>query len=174
MCLAVNNFPPAMKEKKVRIGVISDTHLAGYDAKLKKIIDEHFIDVDIVIHAGDLVSLQVLDMFENKEVKAVCGNMDYPSVKEQLPDQLLFALNGFKIGVTHGWGSSGGIEERILTTIGKQDCIIYGHTHYPVCHKNHGVLFFNPGSPTDKRFSAHRTVGILEIDKDIQGRIIKI
>jgi uncharacterized protein len=163
-----------METKRIKIGVISDTHLQGGDEKLKKIIDEHFIDVDIIIHAGDLVDLRVLDIFAGKEVKAVCGNMDYPSVKEKLPEQLLFKIRGFKFGVIHGWGASAGIEERILAKTGKLDCIVYGHTHNPACHKSNGVLFFNPGSPTDKRFAAHRSIGILEIDKEITGRIINL
>lgn len=161
-----------METKKVKVGVISDTHLPGYDERLRKIVDEYFNDVDIIIHAGDLVDLRVLDIFEGKEVKAVCGNMDYPSVKEKLPDQLLFEIQGFKLGVIHGWGAPWGIEEKILAKTGKLDCIVYGHTHKPACHKKAGVLFFNPGSPTDKRFAAHRSIGILEIDKEVEGRII--
>ena len=163
-----------METKKVKVGVISDTHLPGYDDRLKKIIDTHFGDVDIIIHAGDLVDLRVLDIFAGKDVRAVCGNMDYPSVKEKLPNQLLFEINGFKFGVIHGWGAPWGIEEKILATIGNLDCIVYGHTHKPVCHKNAGVLFFNPGSPTDRRFAAHRSIGILEIDKGIVGRVINL
>lgn len=163
-----------MKVKKVKIGVISDTHLPGYDERLKKIVDKHFGDADIIIHAGDLVDLSVLDLFAGHEIKAVCGNMDYPSVKEKLPEQLFFEIRGFKFAVVHGWGAPAGIEERILAKTGKQDCIIYGHSHNPVCRQRGGVLFFNPGSPTDKRCAAHRSIGILEIDKDITGRIINL
>jgi uncharacterized protein len=161
-------------EKKVKIGVISDTHLYDYDEKLKKIITEHFSDADFIIHAGDLVDLRVLDMFAGKEVKAVYGNMDYFSVKEKLPEQLIFDVKGFKFGLIHGWGPPWNIEEKILAKIGRVDCIVYGHTHEPANHINDGILFFNPGSATDRRFAPHKTIGILEIDKDIQGRIIKI
>ena len=38
-----------------------------------------------------------------------------------------------------------------------------------------GVLFFNPGSPTDKVFAAYNSYGILEInDKKVEGKIVKI
>ena len=163
-----------MELKKVKIGVISDTHLSGYDKGLKKIVDEYFGDVDVIIHAGDLVDLCVLDVFAGCEIKAVCGNMDYPSVREKLPEQLFFEIRGFKFGVVHGWGAPEGIEERILAKTGKLDCIVYGHIHKPACHTSDGVLFFNPGSPTDKRFAAHKSIGILEIDKDVTGRIINL
>ncbi len=56
-----------MKQKTVRIGVVSDTHLSGFDENLKKNIDEHFSDVDLVFHAGDLVDLCVLDLFGDTE-----------------------------------------------------------------------------------------------------------
>jgi putative phosphoesterase len=163
-----------MRDTKIKIGVISDTHLAGADERLKKIIAEHFSDVNLILHAGDLVNLSVLDMFEDKEVKAVCGNMDYPSVKENLPEQLIFEIKGFKFGLIHGWGAPWGMEKKLLERLGKLDCIVYGHTHKPANHKIDDVLFFNPGSAVDRRFSASRTIGILEIDKDIQGRIINI
>jgi putative phosphoesterase len=163
-----------METKIIKIGVISDTHLRGYDEGLNKIISSHFSGVDFIIHAGDSVDLRALDIFTGYQVKAVSGNMDCSFVKEELPKELFFEIQGFKFGVTHGWGYPSGIEERILARIGKLDCIVYGHTHHPACHKKAGVLFFNPGSPTDKRFAAHRTIGILEIDKEITGRIINL
>jgi putative phosphoesterase len=163
-----------MRNEKFKIGVIADTHLSGYDKQLKKIVNGHFSDVDMIVHAGDLVDLSVLDIFAGKEVKAVYGNMDYPSVKEKLPDRLLLEIRGFKIGIIHGWGEPAGIEEKILAKLGRLDCIIYGHTHKPANHQNSGILFFNPGSPTDKRLAAHRSIGILEIDKKVSGRIINL
>jgi uncharacterized protein len=163
-----------MEDKVIKVGVISDTHLGGYDEKLKKVVDEHFRDVDFVIHAGDLVDLRLLDIFAGKEVKAVCGNMDYFSVREKLPDELLLEIKGFKLGVVHGWGSPEGVEAKILANFGRVDCIIYGHTHKPANHLTDGTLFFNPGSPTDQRFAAYRSLGILEIDNKVSGRIIKL
>jgi uncharacterized protein len=158
----------------MKIGVISDTHLANYDEKLKNLVAEQFRDVDLILHAGDIVALPVLDIFQGKELKAVYGNMDYPSVKEILPEQLIFEIQGFKFGLIHGWGAPEGIEEKLLKKINKVDCLVFGHTHRPVNHKIDDVLFFNPGSPTDKRFAPHRTLGILEVDKEINGRIINI
>jgi predicted phosphodiesterase len=56
-----------MKDNTVRIGVLSDTHVYGFNRDLKHIIDEHFSDVDLILHAGDLVDLSVLEL---------CGEMD--------------------------------------------------------------------------------------------------
>jgi len=163
-----------MEEKKVKVGVISDTHLTGYDDKLRKRVAEHFRDVDIILHAGDLVDLNVLDIFKGKEVKAVCGNMDSYSVKEKLPEYLLFEIKGFRFVLIHGWGSPRGIEEKILARYDNVDCIVYGHTHRPANYKKGKILFFNPGSAVDRYFASSRTIGILEIDKEVAGRIINI
>ena len=163
-----------MEKEKVTIGVISDTHLSGYDARLARIVAQHFKDVDFILHAGDLVDLRVLDIFAGKEVKAVSGNMDNMPVKDKLPEQLIFEIKGFKIGLIHGWGSPLGIEEKLLAKLGDVNCVVYGHTHKPSNYKENGILFFNPGSSMDKRFADTRTIGILEIDKEIEGRIISI
>ncbi len=73
----------------MKIGVISDTHLTSCDDRLTRLLKDHFRDVDLILHAGDLVDLRVLDAFAGKEVKAVCGNMDLPSVRQSLPKKLV-------------------------------------------------------------------------------------
>ena len=163
-----------MDEKKIKIGVISDTHLDDYDDKMRKSVAEYFSDVDMVLHAGDMIDLRVLKIFGGKEIRAVCGNMDNDSVREKFPDQLLFEIKGFKFLLIHGWGSPVDIEERISAGFKDVNCIVYGHTHKPANHRKDGVLFFNPGSAVERYVASSRTIGILEIDKDIEGRIINI
>lgn len=160
--------------KKVKIGVLSDTHISGFNENLKRAIDENFSDVDMIFHAGDLIDLKVLEMFEDKDVRAVCGNMDNQRVLQELPRQLTMMINGFKIGLIHGWGSPEGMEKKILAQMGRHDCIVFGHTHHSVNREIDGVYFFNPGSAMDKRFAPFCSVGILEIGNKIDGRIIKI
>jgi putative phosphoesterase len=163
-----------MNNKKVKIGVISDTHLEDYDDKMRKSVAEHFSDVDMILHAGDMVDLRVLKIFGGKEIKAVCGNMDNYSVREKFPEHLLFEIKEFKFLLIHGWGSPWDIEKRISAGFKDVNCIVYGHTHKPANHKKGNGLFFNPGSAVDRYFASSRTIGILEIDKGIAGRIINI
>lgn len=163
-----------MSENRIKIGVLSDTHISGFDKNLKKIIDEHFSDADLIFHAGDLVDLCVLDFFGDKEVRAVYGNMDNGSVRKTLPEQLVMDIKGFRIGLIHGWGSPSGMEKKLADKMGRLDCIVYGHTHYPVNRTIGGILFFNPGSAVDKRSAPSRTVGILEIGENITGRIVSV
>jgi putative phosphoesterase len=158
----------------VKIGVISDTHLAGYDKRLKYLMDNHFRDVDLILHAGDLVDIRVLDSFEGKEVRAVYGNMDPDSVRAILPDRLVFELGGHRIGMMHGWGMPFNLEQKLLKELGPVDCLVYGHSHKPANRIKNGILFFNPGSAIDRRFTTHNTVGILEIGNGIKGEILEI
>jgi len=158
----------------VKIGVISDTHLAGYDKRLTYLMDNHFRDVDLILHAGDLVDIRVLDSFEGKEVRAVYGNMDPKSVRATLPDRLVFELGGHRIGMMHGWGMPFNLEQKLLKELGPVDCLVYGHSHKPANRIKNGILFFNPGSAIDRRFTTHNTVGILEIGNGIKGEILEI
>lgn len=158
----------------MKIGVISDTHLTCCDDRLMRLLHDHFRDVDLILHAGDLVDIRVLDAFTGKDVKAVCGNMDPMPVRKTLPDRLILNINNYKIGLVHGWGMPYGIEKKILKEIGHVDCLIYGHTHRAANQVKNGTLFFNPGSATDKRFASRNTVGILEIEERIKGTIIEL
>ncbi len=158
----------------MKIGVISDTHLKYRDKQLERIVEDHFADAEIILHAGDLVCLDVLDVFEGKEVYAVSGNMDSDEVAQFLPRKRIITIKGIRIGLIHGWGNPAGIEERIRGEFDDIECIVYGHTHRAVNERKDGTLFFNPGSPTDRRFSPYNSVGMLHVDEIIQGEIIRL
>lgn len=162
----------------MKIGVISDTHISDKSRVIPKEILEAFKHVDMVIHAGDLVDMSVLDKLKSicKNVKAVRGNMDPPDVKNKLPEKDIIAVGRHKIGVMHGYGHPGSLVD-ILKEAFKNDAvdiIVFGHSHMPTNERMGTVLFFNPGSPTDKIFSPYNSYGILEINDEIKGSIIKI
>jgi len=161
----------------LRIAVLSDTHLtdtAEARAFLLDLVEDVLDPVDMIIHAGDMVALDLLDVFEGYPVHVVRGNMD-PSSPE-IPVKKVIDISGFKIGLIHGWGPVAGIEERIYSEFSQfsLDCLVYGHSHVPVCHEQRGILFFNPGSATDRRDMSCHTVGLLEIDTNIRGTIIQL
>jgi hypothetical protein len=158
----------------LRVGVLSDTHLSGYSEKLAEIFRQHLRDCDLILHAGDLTDLGVLDVFEGKTVKAVYGNMDPPEVRKRLPDKCVLEIGGHRVGLIHGWGSPFGIEQRILKAFDALDCVVYGHTHQATNERRGRVLFFNPGSATESFFTLQNTIGILEIGERIEGEIIRV
>lgn len=156
---------------KITVGVLSDTHLQCVEERFIKLIDEHFVNCDMVIHAGDIVNDELLKIF-NKPVYAVRGNMDFFS---HLPVKRCVKILNKNIGIIHGFGHPLGIEERISKEFENVDCIVYGHTHTPRCEFINNILFFNPGSPFDKRYANKNSIGILEItDYQVIGKIIDI
>lgn len=162
----------------MKIGVISDTHIPDRAKEIPQRILEEFKKVDMIIHVGDLVELNVLDKLAAlcNDVKAVWGNMDPPEVKSKLPEKEILKIKNFKIGIMHGYGPPNKLIE-MLTDVFKNegvDLIIFGHSHSGVNESRGGVLFFNPGSATDKVFASYNSYGIIEINDKIEARIIKI
>ena len=161
----------------MKIIVISDTHISSPDEKLPEKILAEFAKSDMIIHAGDLVDLSVLEELNKlKKTTAVQGNMDSPSVRKKLPEKTIIEVNNFRIGLAHGGGSPSKIVDYLKNIFAhdKVDAIIFGHTHKPFNEVRDGILFFNPGSLMDKVFCDFNSYGILEITDKITGRILKI
>jgi len=158
----------------VRIGVVSDTHLKERDERLCHVLEEHFRDCDLILHAGDLVDPSVLALFGKRDVRAVFGNADPPEVRQILSDRIVVHLNGFRLGLIHDCEMSTVDGPGIPRGMGSVDCLVFGHTHRPVNFVSGGVLYFNPGSTTSNRISRYNSIGILEIGRTITGQIIEL
>ena len=163
-----------MKRVK-KIGVISDTHIPRAAKELPKSIYREFRGADMILHAGDLIELSVLEKLQDMApTHAVSGNMDMPEVKEALRQKKIINVNGFKIGLFHGYGHPAKIVGIVSREFSGVDVIVFGHSHSPLCERIKNTLFFNPGSPTDKIFAAYNSFGILEVGEKITGRIIRL
>ncbi|MFW6023037.1 MAG: metallophosphoesterase family protein [Halanaerobiaceae bacterium] len=158
----------------MKIGVISDTHIPSKVKKIPEIVFEKFKNVDLIIHAGDIVNQSVLDKLdEYAPVKAVCGNVDTYDLKNKLPERLRLELEGFKIGVIHGHNVRGHLMNKLSFVFPDADIIIFGHTHHPCNQLINGQLHFNPGSPTDRRMQKKHSIGIIELSDEIHSKIIR-
>ncbi|MBU0987332.1 MAG: metallophosphatase family protein [Proteobacteria bacterium] len=159
----------------MRIGVISDTHLVKPTEALYRVNKDIFADVSLVLHAGDLTRLAILEAFSDKEVIAVAGNMDRSDVTARLATKEIIDIDGFRIGLIHGWGSPKGLEDKIIDSFQGVHAIVYGHTHTASNHMKNGVLMFNPGAFSGTLLlGRNRSVGILTLNNGIKGTIIKI
>ncbi len=154
-----------------RVGVLSDTHLIRVTRELQDICGRFFSDVDLILHAGDVVCEEVVRFLSQIPFHGVHGNVDPVEVRRLLPSHKIIEINKKRVGLTHGRGAPEGIEERILEDFEEVDLIVYGHLHRPVDHVNHGVRFFNPGTATGQARHGLRTIGLLEFDGGITGRI---
>jgi hypothetical protein len=101
--------------------------------------------------------------------------MDREPVKNKYPVKLMLDLEGFKVGVIHGWGARLKLAEVIKDAFKSEnpDIIIFGHSHESMNERLGNTLFFNPGSATDPT-ADHNSYGIIEIGAKINARIIKI
>ncbi len=161
----------------VKIGVVSDTHIIDGNDLPKEFL-RIFSAMDLILHAGDIISLSVIDALKQlgPQVKAVWGNMDPPQLKRALPEKEIIKVGGFCIGLTHGSGAPVNLIDTVREKFknNKVDCIVYGHSHTPYNKIYQGILYFNPGSLTDKFFAPYNSYGILEINKRIEAKIIKL
>ena len=160
----------------MRILVISDTHIPVAAQDLPQAVYDAVNGVDMILHAGDLIDVKFLDKLRSlKEVKAVRGNMDSQAVQMQLNPKEIITIGKFRIGLIHGYGAPSEIINTVRREFDKIDCLVFGHSHAAINMKKDGVLYFNPGSPTDRIFASKNSYGILEItDKKIEGEIIEL
>jgi putative phosphoesterase len=162
----------------VKIGVIADTHIPDRAEKIPEEILNDFKGADMIIHAGDLVELSVLDKLKSicPNIKAVWGNMDPYEIRKKLPEKEIIKVANYKIGLMHGWGYPNKLIDLLSEEFKNDhvDLIIFGHSHSPINEKKDNIIYFNPGSPTDKIFSPYNSYGIIEINDKIEARIIKL
>lgn len=154
----------------MKVGIISDTHIPKKASCLPSIVFEVFTNVDHIIHAGDILNMDVMDKLETlAPITAVAGNVDSGEVQQQLGFKKIINLGHYGVGVIHGHGTRGKTIDRVRHSFANTslDCVIFGHSHIPYCRYHEGTLFFNPGSPTDKRRNSYYSIGLIEFGKEI-------
>jgi putative phosphoesterase len=162
----------------IRIGVLADTHLSGCAAAFPLRAVEDLKNMDAIIHAGDLVDLRVIAQLKElcPQVIAVRGNMDLAEVRDSLPEKEIVLAGKYKIGLTHGYGNPSTLLEFVAGVFQdeKVDIVIFGHSHNPLNKWKNGILYFNPGSLTDKVFAQYNSYGIIELNDKIKARIVRL
>ena len=159
----------------MRVGLISDTHIPMQARQLPAEAIAALAGCEAILHAGDLIDIRVLDTLRRiAPVYAVRGNMDYEAA--DLPLRRVVELAGFRIGLTHGAGPGGNIEERVFHELVGEgvDVMVFGHTHQPVVRTVGGMLMVNPGSPTRGRNGSGRNVAILTLDAAVSAEIVRL
>ncbi|WP_346930756.1 metallophosphoesterase family protein [Clostridium sp.] len=153
----------------MKIGIISDTHMNKHYSKLKHILDDKLKDVDLIIHAGDYTSPEVISLIKEKsEFIGVYGNNDKSNLRSLVPEKHILTLEGYKIGICHGDGTKKQTIDNVAETFKKDklDIIIYGHSHKPCIFTKGKTMYLNPGSSTSKRKEPWFSYIILELNKN--------
>lgn len=130
------------------IGIMSDSH--DKQPAIKKATD-YFTEkqVDLVLHAGDVVSAFTADIFRNLtcNLKLVYGNNDgdklflrerFAGIGTFYGDPYFMELHGLRIVLTH--------HPELVDSLAKTcDIVVYGHTHEPDIRRYGKALIINPG-----------------------------
>ena len=165
----------------MRIGLIADTHYPQRLAALPNTIFAAFKDVDLILHAGDVGSLEVLDkLSEVAPIIAVHGNDETPEAQRDLPYQQMISIGGQRLLLWHSH-----FRDRIDELASRKvstwenylergferakragaDIVVQGHMHIPMVLRRDGILLINPGGVASPNFFTRqrlKSVAILE------------
>jgi putative phosphoesterase len=153
----------------MRIGVVSDTHGHVNNALAAARMLES-LEVEAVLHCGDIGSPQVPAVFSRWQAHYVLGNVDHyeddvyaaavagagGSFHGRFAD---LSLGGRRIALLH---SDDTRKFRQVTTSGVYDLVCYGHSHIAEQHREGTTLVLNPGALY--RANPHQ-IAIVDLEK---------
>lgn len=153
------------------ITVLSDTHSrSGHEleGRAKEAVEAS----SVVVHAGDFLNEDALDAFEavTDRLYAVYGNNATPGVRDRLPPERTFEVEGVRFVLTHGddRGATG------LSLLGRQqaaDVVVFGHSHRHAATDADEVLLLNPGSHAQPRGGIPTHAELRPTDTGLSGEI---
>jgi putative phosphoesterase len=148
------------------IGVISDTH-----GLLRPEAVEALLGVDLILHAGDVGSPEVLETLkEIAPVVAVRGNNDKGHWAEDLPQWEVAEVGSISIYMIHDVKEI----DLVLEAAGFQ-VVVSGHSHKPSVKKHKGVMYVNPGSAGPRRFSLPVTIARLKVSGEaVSAEVVEL
>ena len=140
---------------------------------------ERLAAADLIVHAGDLVTLAVLKELRalGPPVHGVHGNVDDVEVRRELPERVELKASSAVIGVIHDAGPRRGRLARMRAAFPDADAVIFGHSHIPLHEQGEdGFQIFNSGSPTERRRAPAHTMGIARVGAgaDVQFELVRV
>jgi uncharacterized protein len=166
---------------RLRIGLISDTHIPEARAELWPQVFDVFDGVDAILHGGDIHELSVLDQLnELAPLWSARGNGEDGSAGRPIAAEdprlrysWLLDLAGVRVGLTHdlpmpeippNYMVSRWKDRRFGTQ--DMDVLVYGDSHVERIDVMGSTLCVNPGSPTypHNLNTQLGTIGFLDID----------
>lgn len=155
------------------LGLLSDTHMPERWPSLPPALFQALHGVDLLLHAGDVGELWVLDQLSAiAPVVAVHGNDEPPAATGALPYQQTVVAAGQRVVVTHAhfldrqaelasrvgdeWGPK--LDHR--AAFGHRagaSLVVFGHTHIPMAVNRNGVLLINPGALASGNYITRQT-----------------
>lgn len=149
-----------------KIGLLSDTHNFFDDA-----LRNFFKDVDVLWHAGDIGSVELLDELRKfKPTIAVYGNIDSVDLRAELNEFEDFLCEEVRVIMTHIGGFPGKYEKKLkkLLSTNSYNLVITGHSHILkiLYDKTNEHLHMNPGACGQVGFHQYRTAVRFIVNKN--------
>ena len=149
----------------MRVGLITDTHIPDIASAVPPEVAQVFEGVELILHAGDIYDISVIDELEKiAPVRAALGDDDPFKMlqDERIEMKHVLNLEGHTVWLIH---------ERPMwyrpSTIQTEDApnvIVHGHSHDARISDDNGILFVGSGSPTFLHYRRGLgTVAILDI-----------
>lgn len=148
-------------------GLISDTHITPKRGKLPEKVFKEFEGVDLILHAGDVTTQEVLDNLKKiAPVIAVLGNNDTLNLNGHeiidISHKRILLVHGDKVKDLYEFGLKYGA-----------DIVVSGHTHRPNYEENSGMILVNPGS-SNRPIGSNASIALLKIDEMINVRFVDL
>lgn len=139
----------------MNIGIISDIH-----GPLPEVVREIFEHCGAILCAGDTCNEDTyLELQSIAPTTMVYGNcdrdVDYGS---RVTDKATPSFDGCRFAMVHKAEDLGELPR-------KCKCVITGHTHVSSLETINGVLWLNPGSPTNPREGSKASVAMVEVEE---------
>lgn len=169
-------LPPDLDPDRIiaRLGLISDTHMPDRWAALQPAILRALSAVDLILHAGDVGELWVLDELSALvPVVAVHGNDEPAEATAALPYQQLLTFSGCRLLLCHSHLPEHAAEMAVRQYDDWQSKLetradharrhgatisVSGHLHIPFVVEQDGVWLVNPGAIASGGPSFRQTV----------------
>jgi putative phosphoesterase len=150
------------------VAIISDTHMPRGARALPEAFVERIRTADLLLHAGDFMTLEVLRELEaiGPPLVGVHGNVDSAELRRLLPAERVVKVGEARIGMVHDAGPRTGRLGRMRARFGdRADAVVFGHSHLPLHERApDGFQIFNPGSPTERRRAPAHTMGVARVE----------
>jgi hypothetical protein len=151
------------------VGVVSDTHLPRFGRALPRALEAGLraAGVTRILHCGDFTDPLAAELFEEiAPFDAVAGNNDGSDIVQRFGRKKIVIIEDVRIGLVHGDDGRHAADRNAAAAFAGErvDVVCFGHSHKPLNERRDGVLFLNPGSPTDKRVMPTYSYAILTID----------
>ena len=149
------------------IAIISDTHMPRGARRLPGVFAERIAAADLLLHAGDFATVEVLRELEaiGPPVVGVHGNVDTAELGRLLPAERVVEAGEARIAMVHDAGPAARRLERMRARFGaRAGALVFGHSHLPLHERaGDGFQIFNPGSPTERRRAPDHTMGLARV-----------